>query len=54
MESQGKLTNLVISYSPDILNTSKKFKQIAYDLKEQNSVLGNSETELLKPRQLFS
>lgn len=28
MESQAKLTNLVISYFPDILNTSKKFKQI--------------------------
>lgn len=33
MESQAKLTNLVISYFPDILNISKKFKQISYDFK---------------------
>ena len=39
MESQAKLTNLVISYSPDILNISKKFKQIKISyLKEGNSI----------------
>lgn len=33
-QSQAKPTNLVTSYSPDIRNISKNFKQILYDLRE--------------------
>lgn len=45
--SQAKLTNRVISYSPDILNISKKFKEVRCHmiLKKGNSILWNSKME---------